>query len=157
MHTLLHRNLLWSEDLEERLLDAVERCLHCIADAPPASNRTVLVAEMNCQFSDSVCVDHFWFKHTCPFHIVDLCPKYSAVQIVSTTSLSESVVLYEDLWVAHFLSPKEISGDLDLRFDVFVSFHSQYNIAFPYVPFRRHYKNLIETKHGIIGAIYLRL
>lgn len=83
--------------------------------------------------------------------------KNSAAQPVLITSFADAVVVFKNLGVAQFGSPKEVRGDLAFYFDIFKSLLAQYNIAFASLPPRRHYKNLIETKHGIIRAKYLRL
>lgn len=104
-----------------------------------------------------MCVAHFWIDDKYFFQITDQYWRYSAAQIVLTTLLSEAVVVSENLWIAQFCSPKNVRGDLEFQFNVLVSFFAQYNIAFAPVPPRRNYRNLIETRHGIIRAAHLCL
>lgn len=136
---------------------AVEKYSHCIAAAPPASKRNVSIAGINCQFSNTVCVDYFWFEDKRLFHNMDHYSRYSAAQQVSTTSLAEGNFVFENLWVAQLWFSKEVRGGPASRFYIFTAFLALYNIASAPVPPRRHFKKFIETKHNISKVIYFRL
>lgn len=110
MRTLLQQNRLWNAEVENILSTAVEKCSHCIAAAPPASKRTVSIAEISRQSSDIVRVNHVWLENTCLFHIVDHYSRDSAAQPISTTSIAEATVVFENFWVVQLWSPKEVYG-----------------------------------------------
>lgn len=71
MRTLLQRNKLWNNDVKKILTTTVENCQSCIATAPPPSHGKVSITNINRNFNDVVCVDHFWLEETCCFHIMD--------------------------------------------------------------------------------------
>lgn len=157
MRTLLQRNKLWNADVQRLLSVLVEKCKHCIASSPPKSNRKFSISGINRGFNDVVCVDHFHLDDLRIFHAMDSYSRFSAALSVSSASLSDAIIAFESVWVSQFWPPSSVQGDLAFRHEVFQDYLSQYGTSFRPVPTRRHHKNVLESKHGVIRAIYLRL
>lgn len=157
VRTLLQRNKLWNNDVQRYVASTVEKCPNCIAAAPPATTRKVSISGINRCFNDVVFVDHFWLDDICLFHAMDSFSRFSIAQPVTSTAISEVIVAFENLWISHFWPPSQVQGDLAFRFPKFTDFLAKCNISFRPVPPRRHHKNLLEPKHGVIRAVYLRL
>ena len=157
IRTLLQRNQLWNEDVQKYLSSIVERCPNCIASSSPPSNRKVSISGINRQFNDVVCVDHFWLDGQCMFHIMDSFSRFSVAQPVESTALVDTTIIFESMWISQFWPPGSVQGDLAFQHDQFQAFLTMYGIDFRPVAPRRHHKNLLEPKHGVIRAIFLRL
>lgn len=157
MRTLLQRNKIWNVEVQKLLSMIVEHCEHCIASSPPTSDRKVSISGINRGFNDVVCIDHFHLDDVRLFHVMDSYSRFSAALPVSSMSLSDAIAAFEAIWISHFWPPCAVQGDLAFRHNEFQEFLAQYGTSFRPVPPRRHHKNLLESKHGFIRAIFLRL
>lgn len=83
--------------------------------------------------------------------------RYSAALTVPSALLSDAIVAFESSWFSKFCPPSFVQGDLAFRHDDFDTYLSQYGTIFRTVPNLRHHKNVLESKHGVIRAIFLRL
>lgn len=157
MRPLLPRNNLGNSDSQRILTSGVKKCKHCITVSPPKSDRKVSIAAINRGFNEVVCVDHFHLDDLRMFHVMDSHSRYSAALSVPSMSLSDAIVAFESIWVSQFWPPLSVQGDLAFQHPEFVNLLSQYGTSFPPVPPRRHHKNVLESKHDIIRAIFIRL
>lgn len=88
--------------------------------------------------------------------MIDTHCRFSAFQFVQSTSLDSSILAIENHWLSSFWSPNAIQGHLGFK-KTFQQYLKKYNILFRPTPTCRHYKNLLEPKHGVIRAIYILL
>lgn len=157
MKTLLQRNHIWDDDIQSQLSTVVEKCTPCIASSLPQSARKLSIFRINRQFNDLVLVDHFWLEEICLVLFMDAYSRYSTAQPVQTKCLSEVFVAFENLWIGQFWPPCAIKGDLAFKYDEFFSLLNHCKTDFRPVAPSRHYKNLLEPKHGVIRSVYTRL
>lgn len=83
--------------------------------------------------------------------------RFSVALPVETTALSQSVIAFETLWMSPFWPSFAVQGDLAFLHPAFTTFLDDYNTLFRPIPPARHYKNLLDPKHGVIRSVYLRL
>lgn len=88
---------------------------------------------------------------------MDSYSRFSAVYPVPDGSISSAVVAFEATWVAQFWPPESVQGDQAFAKTEFTDYLKNNSISFRPVPSRRHHKNTLEPKHGIIRSIFLRL
>jgi len=157
IRTLLQRNGIWNDEVRQYLAESVERCPHCLASAQPQPNRKVALSTLNRSFTDVVCVDHFYLEQLRLFHVMDVYSRFSAAGIVDDASLPTAVLSFDAVWLSHFWPPAEVQGDPAFNHEGFLSYLKSLDTAFRPVPPRRHQKNTLEPKHGVIRSIFLRL
>ena len=154
---LLVRNSFWNEHVQRYLTDVIENCTACRKTALPKGTRKVSLSSMSRSFNQVVCVDHFYLNGLCLFHAMDSVTRYSGCSIVPDTSLEAAVVAYESCWLCQFWPPSTVLGDAAFKRDVFINFLRMNDTEFCPIPPRRHNKNVLESKHGVIRGIFLRL
>ena len=112
---------------------------------------------MNRSLNDVVMVDHFYLDQLRVFHAMDSYSRFSADYVVPDASLESAVVAFESVWIGQFWPPDAVQGDQAFTGETFQQYLKSHGISFRPVPSRRHHKNTLEPKHGIIRSIYLRL
>lgn len=88
---------------------------------------------------------------------MDSATRFSAGFIVEYMKLSSSILAFETCWVSQFWIPGSVHAYDAFNRTKFRDYLTSHNIAFRPVPPRRHRKNAIESKNGIIRSIFLRL
>lgn len=83
--------------------------------------------------------------------------RYSAGDVVASTSISDAVAVFEAQWVSQFWPPTAVQMDQAFNNIEFTEYLTQHDITPRYVPPRRHSKNVLESKHRTLRDIYLRL
>lgn len=82
---------------------------------------------------------------------------YSAGQVCNDLTLSSSISAFESCWFSHFWSPVPVQVDNYFKYPAFLSMMTEHSIYFRPVSPLRQFKNVLESKHGIIRSIFLRL
>lgn len=154
---LLDRNDLWSDEVEHYLRSVVEECHHCKAACLPTPSRKVSLSSLSRSFNEVVCVDHFYLDNIRMFHMMDAWSRFSTCYALDDASLRSAVIGFEASWLSKFWAPLSVRGDDAFNKDEFKNYMSTLDIEFRPIPPRRHSKNVLESKHGIIGSVYLRL
>lgn len=108
---LLKRSNLWNAAVAKYVTEVISKCTACRSTAPPQPSRKVSISSLSKELNEIICIDHFYLGDLCLIHFMDLVSRYSAVQIVNTTSLQEVVNAFEAVWVSQFWYPKTIHGD----------------------------------------------
>ena len=112
---------------------------------------------MSRSFNELVCIDHFYLADLCLLHVMDFVTRYSSCSIVPSASLSDAILDFESCWLSPFCPPPAVLGDPAFNHDEFKHYLSSIGIEFKPIPPRRHNKNVLESKHGFIRSIFLRL
>lgn len=114
------------------------------------------IAGINRQVNELVFVDNFFLDDFCLIHFMEAYSRYSACQLHPSTALVPASVAFENLWIGQFWPPETAQEDLSFQHNQFSSIIQHYNIPFRPVPPKRHHKNLLEPKHGVIRATFIR-
>lgn len=154
---LLQRNNLLSPDVEKYLTFVMSRCSGCRSTAKPQGSRKVSLSSLNRDFNEVVCVDHVFLDNIRLFDVMDAKIRYSAGTICDDLSVQSSILSFVSCWLNPFWSPITVRGDTAFNNEQFISFIHEIGSSFGPVPPRRHQKNVIESKHGIIRSIIIRL
>lgn len=154
---LLQRNKLLTPEVEKYLLEVMKQCNACRSTAKPQVSRKVSLSSLHRSFTEVVCVDHLFLDDLCIFHIMDSRTRYSAGLVCPDTTLKNSVFASTTTWLSPFWSPSSVRGDQAFNHTEFTNFISSIGATFGPIPPRRHQKNVIESKHGIIRSIFIRL
>ena len=112
---------------------------------------------MNRSFNDVIMVDHFYLEQLRVFHAMDSYSRLSAAYVVPDATLGSAAIAFESISIAQFWPPEAVQGDQAFTGDAFQQYLKSHGISFRPVPSRRHHKNTLEPKHGIIRSIFLRL
>lgn len=112
INTLLVRDGLWTEAVNQYLTDIIARCPHYIATSALAVSRKVSLATLAREFNHTVCIDHFYLTELRLFHIMDTISRFSAVYITNTASMHEAIVGLQASSINHFWAPAHIRCDL---------------------------------------------
>lgn len=83
--------------------------------------------------------------------------RYSAGLVCADTSLKKSNFSFTTTWLSPFWSSINVRGDQAFNHTEFKNFITSIGATFGPIPPRRHQKNVIESKHGIIRSIFIRL
>lgn len=154
---LLERNKLLTPDVEKYLREIMNRCTACRSTAIPRTSRKVSLSSLNRNFNEVVCVDHIFLDDLCIFHIMDSKTRYSAGLVCADTSLKNAIYSFTTTWLSPFWSPINVKDDQAFIDTEFTNFITSIGATFGAIPPRRHQKNVIESKHGIIRSIFIRL
>ena len=154
---LLERNDMWNAAVEEYVSQLLQRCRSCRATAPPQPSRKVSISSLSKSLNEVVCVDHFYLENFRLFHAMDLTTRFSAAYVVSTASMDDSVMAFEACWLSQFWIPESVRADKSFLCGSFESFCDSRDIKISPVPPHRHSKNAIESKHGIIRSVFLKM
>jgi len=157
MRMLLERNGLWNDTVEDYVDKLISDCTACRSTAPPQPSHKVSISTMSKEFNDTVCVDHFYLESVRLMHCMDIVTRFSAAFVVTSSSMDDAVFAYESCWLSQFWQPSAILGDKAFAHGSFKSYLESCEIRFKCVPPRRHSKNPLERKHGIIRSIFLKL
>lgn len=148
---------MWNEAVEKYVSQLVERCVSCRATSPPQPSRKVSITSLSQDLNDTVCVDHIFLDSVSIFHVMDLTTRYSAACVVPDTSMDSAVLALETCWISQFWMPTSIRADKAFVAGSFKAFCEGRDIKLSPVPPNRHNTNAIESKHGIIRSIFLKL
>lgn len=154
---LLERNGLWNASIQDYISSIMRSCRGCKATAPAEPPRKVSISSMSKGLNDVICVDHFCLDDMCFVHIMDFSTRFSMAALTYRTAMSGAVRAFETLWVLNVWYPDTVRGDTAFSTAEFISHLSWLGIKFELVPPGRHYKNAIESKHGIIRSIFILL
>lgn len=91
------------------------------------------------------------------FHIMDSKTRLSAGVVVDDTSLTNALYALQIGWLTPFWTPDAIRGDQAFNHELFTKFAASIGSNFEPIPPRRHNKNVLESKHGILRSIFIRL
>ena len=155
--TLLQRNNLWTNETHQYIAKLMQDCAHCVHSSEPKPPRKVSLHMMNKQFNHTVFIDHFYLDETRLFHIMDGSTRYSSVSITPSTSMSESIIAFQSAWLNCHWIPEVVQADNAFDNAEFRAFIKTIGAKLQIVPPRRHQKNILEPKHGIVRSIYNRI
>lgn len=132
--TLLVRNNLWNENVQNYLSKLISECRSCVATSTPPPNRRVSLSSLIRAFNDAVCIDHFFLESVTVFLIMDVASRFSAGALVESTSMEPSIYAFELAWVAQFWPPSAVQADGSFQNDAFREFLNVYDIDLRPVP-----------------------
>lgn len=93
----------------------------------------------------------------CVLHVMDSKARLSAGIICDDTSLSHAIYALQSGWLTPLWTPKSIRGDDAFNHTQFIEFVKAIGSNFEPIPPRCHSKNVLESRHGILRPIFLRL
>lgn len=120
--TILERNKLCNNDVQDILSTIVEKCLSCIASSPPKAFREVSIAGINRQFNVSIFVDHFSLVAVFLIHFMYAYSRFSVCQPVTSTLISLVTVAFENQCIGQFWPPRSVQVDLSFQCKAFLTF-----------------------------------
>lgn len=91
------------------------------------------------------------------FHAMESSKRYSAGVACDDLTLSTEVHEFETHWLSSFWPSVAVESNEAFEFDCFKKMKTARGIPFHPTPPRRHSKNVLESKHGIIFSILLLL
>lgn len=154
---LLERNNIWNAAVEEYICQLINNCRSCKKSALPSPSRKVSISMMSKEFTEIVCVDHFYLNDICLIHFMELTSRFSSASVVHSKDMESVIKAFEENWVNHFWYPENIKGDKAFEEGAFSNYIKERDISFQLVPTGRHSRNPIESKHGSIRNIFVRL
>lgn len=101
-------------------------------------------------------VNHFFLNQLRVFHSRDSYYRFFEAFIVPDKYFQSASIAFETSWVAKCWPPKSVQGYQAFSDKTFQDYLSSRGIKFISGPSRRHHKNTLEPKHGIIRRIFLR-
>lgn len=88
---------------------------------------------------------------------MDGATRLSTGAVVDTTTMTETIHMFEMLWVSRFGYPEAVVIDKAFDNDEFSAYIKSAGINKLSVPARRHNKNVLESKHKVLRDIFQRL
>ena len=155
--TLLERNKLWNEEVQNYLTHILEACTACSTTSKPKPTRKVSLSALTRDFNNVVCIDHFHLGDSRVLHIMDSVSRYSVGEVVDNTSMIQAIPLFESLCITPFRVPEDVLFDPAFDNTDFKDCLTSHGINARPIPPRRHNKNVLESKHKIFRDVYLRL
>lgn len=157
MKLLLQRNGLWDTQIQDYLLQMIEKCDHCALVSPSDNTIKVSLSSMTRGFNDLVCVDHLYLDRITVMHVMDATTRYSAGSVVSSPNTADTITVFEAVWIAQFWAPSHVLGDNAFSNNEFKQYLDSHGITFRSIPPRRHNKNVLESKHRVLRDICTRI
>lgn len=74
---------------------------------------------MSRNFRDVICIDHCFPDDQDVFPIMDSQTHYSVGGVISITSMSDAIPVFESLWISAFWTPNSVHGDKAFENDAF--------------------------------------
>lgn len=108
---LLQRNNICTTDCAQYLSTVLQTFEHCHAAQPPVRSRKVYLSSTTRGSNEIVCVDHKLLGTVDIFHYMDSVNRYPVCSIVSTTSMDEAILAFENGYISQFWSPSAMQGD----------------------------------------------
>lgn len=157
IRVFLQRNKMWNNAVEKYVSDLVSRCTACRSTAPPQPSRKVSISNLSKGLNEVVCIDHLYLESVRMFHAMDLVTRYSAAFVVGDATMEKAIHAFESCWINQFWIPDEIKADKAFINKEFEQYCKDRDIKISPIPPQRHSKNAVESKHGIIRSIFLKL
>lgn len=88
---------------------------------------------------------------------MDLATTLSAAQIVQSTSFDQAFLTIESACISQFWLPQEVQADYAFSGAGFEKYLVRHDVNFRHVPPQQHSLNPLESKHGTIRSIFLKL
>lgn len=156
MRTPLERTDHYIDDVANYMSQLVDSYTACGATALPKPSRKVRLSSLYRKFNDVLCVDRFFLEGARVSHAMDAATRYAAGLVCPDISLQSALHALETVWLGLFWSLRSVQRDGSFRHAEFTDFLDDHRVTFRPVSFRRHYKNVLKSKHGVIRAICLR-
>lgn len=102
-------------------------------------------------------IDHFNLDQLRLFHCMDSFSRFLSVYLVPEASVFSATVAFETSWIAHFWPSVAVQGDQAFANEEFLMYLQSNDTTFRPVPSRKHHKNTLQPKHGVIRSIFIRL
>lgn len=107
-------------------------------------------------FKQCVCVDYLVLDSHRIFHVMDTKSRFSPGLICDNMVLEYSAYTIVSCWLIPLCTPDSVRGDDAFKQKPFQDFVAAIGSKFERVPPRRHQKNILESRHGVIRSIYIR-
>lgn len=133
------------------------KCHSCCRAALPNGNRSVSLSSMNRAFKDVVCIDRFLLSDICMLNVMDSVSLFSAFAIVPDTSLGYAILSIDFCWLSQFWPPAPVQFDDAFNHYDFKNYQQTLGIEYHPVPPHLPSKNVLESKHGVIRNVFLRI
>ena len=115
------------------------------------------ISALSRYFKNLVRIEHFYLDSIGLFHWLDMATRVPAAVIVSSAATDEFIHGSEACWLSQFWCHAVIHGDKAFAQRNFREHLHDGNFAFRLVPPLLHSKNPLESKHGVIRRIFLKL
>lgn len=155
--TLLGRTSNWTSDVAKYLSEVFQRCGSCRVTTRLKPSQKVILSSLHRRFNNVSCVNHFFLDGVLVFHKMDAETLYSAGLVCTDLTLTSALHAFETVWLSPFWAPRAVQDDESCIHGKLTSSLSVHVITFCPVPPHRHSKNVLESKHGFIRSICLRL
>ena len=157
IRTLLERNDMWTSSVKHYLDRIIQQCANCVKSSRPQPTRKVSLSSLNSSFNDTVYIDHMYLDDMKIFHAMDMYSRFSACVVTKSTSMTESIIAFQACWLNLHWNPRTVQADPAFKNTEFQQFADDNGFELSIIAPRRHNKNTLEPKHGVIRAIYTRL
>lgn len=157
MRLLLKRNNMCSDVVFDYVGNIIESCNACRSTALPQPSRKVSISSLSRNFNDVVCLDHFYLESLCILNCMDMATRYYSASVLLSTLLENVIGDFESSWLSQFWLPNDIQADSAFAGKIFKNYLESRGIKLRLVHPRRHSRNPLESKHGIIRSVFLKL
>lgn len=135
----------------------MEHCRGCRCTSAPEPSRKVSLSSLSKSFNHMVGVDYLFLDGLRVFHVMDSSTRFSSGLVCDETAMVSSTTAFPSPSLSPFSPPAAIPGDQPFNNEAFPMFLRDHSIECRPAPPRRHYNNVIPSKHGIIRNVNLRL
>lgn len=153
----LERNNIWNNAVEKYVNDLLKNCRSCKSTAPPQPSRKVSISSMSKGINETVCIDHLYLEGIRLFHVMDLVTRFSSAFVVSDATMKQTINAFEACWASQFWIPEQIKADTAFINSEFEKYCKERHVKLSPIPPKRHSRIAIESKHGIIRSVFLKL
>lgn len=161
MKTLLAGNKLWSDDASEYVKNLIfninAHFRQFRSTMLPQPLRKVSLSSVNRPFNQVVCNDHMYLDHCCTVHATDTKTRFSIGAMCNDTSMDAAIYAFQTRWFALFWTHESIKGNVTFDYSIFRNCVSATGERIEFISPRRHQKNVLEPKHGMLRSVYQRL
>lgn len=154
---LLQPNSLWSDDVNRYLTGTISKGSGCLPASFPHYTWKGPLRSMNRSYDYCICIDHMFLDiHRLP-HKMNAKTRFSAGILCDNMELETFAHGITSCWTTPLGASKVLHRDDAFNHKAFTDFVTAIGSTFEPIPPRRHQKNVLESKHGVVRSIYLRL
>ena len=157
MKILLERNDLRTFEVAKYLNRVVDSCENCARTYEPKQARKVSLSSLNRSFNDLVCIDHFHLGNFRICRIMCASTRCAVGAVVPYTGMESAIYGFDSHWISQLWAPAAVHFYQAFANEPFLQFLKFHGIEPRPIPARRHYKNVLESKHKVVHDIFLRL
>lgn len=156
MKTLLKRNEIWNNAVQNYSATTISRFKDCISSSTPPPSQKVSLSRLNRNCNEVIAVDHFYLDTMRLIPFLDTVSRWYACDTCTTANVTEAIFGFQSCGPKNFWHPQEIHGDQPFNTKDFKIFISKQGVELSPATPRRQSKYPLQPKNRVLRKIFIR-